>query len=360
MTAAGATSASAMAPFFNTTSTQPFLCPAPFGVFCAGPSMSQNLLIECAMGKASPINCIEHTAAQAPIDDYNARCYESAPSAGDAGCAKGSMIYPISGDPYPLPAGQDDASLPETPTLTASAGVETAFPMPANLTHFPMPTQGPPQPPPAGLASLPKASLPAYVTTITIGTQTQWHTVFSNCGNGTMLFGTGTSTSFASWQTGSIPGELASSDLQPSTTSAAVAPNTVPCDPSTSYGPPPTASASPSEPTSSETSTVSWAVTPTAQSFTQSWVHPTDYATVTVVASAASSFVWSSGEVAAPTTSTSTSTATATTLPTEYPSAISSAGFQSGEDDESGASRGGAPSGWLVVAAVMGVVAWGC
>ncbi|KAF2171977.1 hypothetical protein M409DRAFT_50582 [Zasmidium cellare ATCC 36951] len=365
VTAAGASSASAMVPFFNTTSTQPFHCPSPFGLFCAGPSMSQNLLMQCTMGNPSPINCIEHTAAQAPIDDYNARCYESAPSAGDAGCAKEGTVYPLSGNPFPLPAGSDDASLPETPTLTASAGAETAFPAPANLTAFPMPTPhfpAPPSPPPAGLASLPKASLPGYVTTVTMGTQTRWHTVFSNCGNGTMLFGTATSSTFASWQTGSIPGELASSEFQsqPQASPSAAAPATIPCDPSTSYAPLPIPTPEP-EATTTETSTVSYAIDPTNSTFSPSWIHPTNYATVTVVA-AASSFAWSSGEVATPTTSTSTVTASEA-VPSMYPSATSSAGFQSGagDDEESSAAGRGreAPRSWVAVAVVVAVVVWG-
>lgn len=374
ITAAGASSASAMAPLyvsspsshnyprtdmifsFNTTSTQAFRCPMPFGLFCAGPSMSQNLVMKCELGMPSPINCIEHTAAQLPLDDYNARCFESAPTAGDAGCAKEGTVYPLSGKPFPLPAGSDDSSLPEIPSLTASAGATTMYPSPASLTAHPMPTAFPSLP--ADIGSLPKASLPGYVTTVTMGTTTRWHTVFSNCGNGTMLYGTATASStFASWQTGSIPGELHSSKPQVWTS---VVPNTVPCQLSTSYAPRPSAEPSEPTPTSSETSTVSWAIAPTETTGEPSWVHPTDYATVTKTAPA-SSLAWSSGAVAAPTSAIPSSESTSSSAPSEYPSAMSS-GFDSGEDSSSSAAGRGqqAPSSWLLAAAMAVVLAWAC
>lgn len=318
----------------------------PFGLFCAGPSMSQNLLMKCELGMPSPVNCIQSTAGQPPFDDYNARCYEASPMSGQAACAKDGTAYPLMGKSFPLPAGSDDPALPETPSLTASAGVQTTYPAPANLTR-PPPSMPMPIPTslPVDFSSLPKASMPAYVTTVTIGTKTAFHTIYSNCGNGTMLFGTAPATkeSFAPWQTGSIPGYLPKSQFSsvPSPPPSPV-PNTVPCDEATP---------------SSETSTVSWAVTPTETTADPSWAHPTDYATVTATST---TFIWASGDVSS---ASRNATATSSTRATEYPAA-SSGGFSQGEIEAASSSAASrevrAPSFWFMGAALLVVVVWGC
>lgn len=314
---------------FNSTSIQSFRCPIPFGLFCAGPSMSQNLLMKCEMGMPSPINCIEHTAGQAPIDDYNARCWESLPTSGDGACSKAGTVYPLIGNPFPLPAGSNNASLPDTPSIAPQS--PTSYPVPTNLTEYPLPTATATLP--ADISLLPSASLPAYVTTVTIGTTTRWHTVFSDCGNGTMLYGTapmssGPSSGFAAWQTGSVPGYLSS---QPT-----VVPNTIPCNSSTS----------------SDTSTVSWAVTPTGSTAEISFAHPSVY-----VASTPSPTL-----PAGSTSSSSASGSSPTPSAHGYPSSgVGNHGsFDSGDGSSSAASVAKAPSFFLMAASFFVLVAWVC
>ncbi|KAK4634862.1 hypothetical protein CLAFUW4_01526 [Fulvia fulva] len=74
-----------------------------------------------------------------------------------------------------------------------------SYPAPTNLHPLPPPRPTESAKLPTDLSNLPKASLPPYVTTVTLtnGTSTQFHTVFSDCGSGTMVIGTGTESSYS-------------------------------------------------------------------------------------------------------------------------------------------------------------------
>ncbi|KAF6221243.1 hypothetical protein HO133_002098 [Letharia lupina] len=109
---------------FN-TSTYQFICPStpPNAAYCAGPSLTSNIIIRCTGTSGQAGNCNDNLAGVPPlgVKDF-APCYESSPAAGDAACSYGGTVYPDGvgpGFPVPGPGNNSNTAL----TTTAASNV---------------------------------------------------------------------------------------------------------------------------------------------------------------------------------------------------------------------------------------------
>ncbi|MCJ1301876.1 Muc22p [Hypocenomyce scalaris] len=93
--------ASSQISFSNATNS--FVCPASGGSFCAGNSLTTNIIIRCSGIVGTPGNCDDNLAGVPPVGvkDY-APCYQSSPTTGDAACSYNGTVYPDTGYPYPV------------------------------------------------------------------------------------------------------------------------------------------------------------------------------------------------------------------------------------------------------------------
>ncbi|KAK3081436.1 hypothetical protein LTS18_006672 [Coniosporium uncinatum] len=102
--------ASAQAQLAFDSSTGTYSCPVPEGAYCAGDSLSTNIIIRCTSGTGQPGNCNDNLAGISPIGvKSSAQCYQTSVSAGDAACSFNGLAYPDSGMPYPI-AGASNSS----------------------------------------------------------------------------------------------------------------------------------------------------------------------------------------------------------------------------------------------------------
>jgi hypothetical protein len=93
-------------------------CPAnnPNGNFCAGDSLTTNIIIRCVNGVAGPGNCNDNLDGEPPIGLNPTLCYQSSATAGDAACSKNCIVY-----------GATEFTLPNCqPYYTASSSSSTA------------------------------------------------------------------------------------------------------------------------------------------------------------------------------------------------------------------------------------------
>ncbi|MCJ1233196.1 hypothetical protein MMC14_001151 [Varicellaria rhodocarpa] len=100
--------------------------------FCAGDSLSSNIIIRCTSGIGQPDNCNDNLAGVPPVGVKSfALCYQSSPIAGDGACSFNGIAYPDSGASFPIP-GSSQTIFPTgtaAPTYTASG---SAVPTPSS------------------------------------------------------------------------------------------------------------------------------------------------------------------------------------------------------------------------------------
>lgn len=88
---------------FNQT-TGKFTCAIPNGEYCAGDSLSSNIIIRCSNGVGQPGNCNDNLAGVPPVGvKTSALCYQTSANAGDAACSFNGIAYPDSGSPFSIP-----------------------------------------------------------------------------------------------------------------------------------------------------------------------------------------------------------------------------------------------------------------
>ncbi|PMD15527.1 hypothetical protein NA56DRAFT_330441 [Hyaloscypha hepaticicola] len=100
------------------------ICPAnnPNGTFCAGDSLSTNIIIRCVNGVAGPGNCNDNLDGDPPVGNYPTTCWQTSLTSGDAACAKNCIVYCGSGG-----CDLGDFTLPNcTPFYTASSSSSAA------------------------------------------------------------------------------------------------------------------------------------------------------------------------------------------------------------------------------------------
>ncbi|PBP25514.1 hypothetical protein BUE80_DR003590 [Diplocarpon rosae] len=113
-----------------------FICPAdkPNGAFCAGDSLSTNIIIRCKDGVGQPGNCNDNLAGYFPYGVRSAPCWQSSATSGVAACSKNCVVQGGSGTYNGTLTLPNCTPIPQ-PSSTAST---------ANLTyvqpsHTPMP-----------------------------------------------------------------------------------------------------------------------------------------------------------------------------------------------------------------------------
>jgi hypothetical protein len=79
---------------YNSTTGQ-FICPAnnPNGNFCAGDSLTTNIIIRCNNGIGGPGNCDDNLDGEPPVGLNYAPCWQTSNSSGDAACSKNCIVY---------------------------------------------------------------------------------------------------------------------------------------------------------------------------------------------------------------------------------------------------------------------------
>ncbi|PMD44877.1 hypothetical protein L207DRAFT_524322 [Hyaloscypha variabilis F] len=100
------------------------ICPAnnPNGTFCAGNSLSTNIIIRCLNGVGGPGNCNDNLDGAPPIGDNPTLCWQTSLTSGDAACSKNCIVYCGSGG-----CTEGDFTLPNcTPYYTASSSSSTS------------------------------------------------------------------------------------------------------------------------------------------------------------------------------------------------------------------------------------------
>jgi hypothetical protein len=66
-----------------------YICPTSGGDFCAGPSLSTNIIIRCGSdGLGQPGNCDDNLAGDPPVGVGNSICWQTSLTSGDAACSK--------------------------------------------------------------------------------------------------------------------------------------------------------------------------------------------------------------------------------------------------------------------------------
>ncbi|MCJ1370665.1 hypothetical protein MMC20_001878 [Loxospora ochrophaea] len=112
---------------------------------CASDSLTSNIIIRCSNGTGYAGNCNDELAGLPPIGvKLSALCvssllshssslslipnlgYESGNMTGDAACSFNSMVYPDSGDPYPVPGSSSAAMNSSSNDTSTAAGTTTS------------------------------------------------------------------------------------------------------------------------------------------------------------------------------------------------------------------------------------------
>ncbi|KAN0114616.1 hypothetical protein V8E51_004160 [Hyaloscypha variabilis] len=122
-----------------------YICPASGGDFCAGPSLSTNIIIRCGSdGLGQPGNCDDNLAGDPPVGVGNSICWQTSLTSGDAACSKNCIVYCDSGDcpedftlPDCTPSGVSSSASPPSTTIRsspASPSTTTQASLPASST----------------------------------------------------------------------------------------------------------------------------------------------------------------------------------------------------------------------------------
>ncbi|KAF7507491.1 hypothetical protein GJ744_010422 [Endocarpon pusillum] len=138
-----------------------FVCAEPDANYCAGNSLSTNIIIRCTGTEGQPGNCNDNLAGIPPVGvKSSATCYQSSPSAGDAACSFNGIVYPEDGsEPFPVPSGGDDhSSAAETSSYGGSVTTVISQYTTGTVTNtytvtVPCPTTTPSPEPPATTVS---------------------------------------------------------------------------------------------------------------------------------------------------------------------------------------------------------------
>jgi len=110
------------------------ICPAsnPNGTFCAGNSLSTNIIIRCVNGVAQPGNCNDNLDGEPPVGLSSTTCWQTSLTSGDAACSKNCIVYCGSG------GCAKDFTLPNcTPSFTASTSTASSTSYPTSPTSYP-------------------------------------------------------------------------------------------------------------------------------------------------------------------------------------------------------------------------------
>lgn len=103
---------------FNST-TGEFTCAIPNGVYCAGSSLTSNIIIRCSNGVGQPGNCNDNLAGVPPVGvKTSALCYQTSDTAGDGACSYNGVAYPDNGNPFTIGASSSTSTSCSTSTST--------------------------------------------------------------------------------------------------------------------------------------------------------------------------------------------------------------------------------------------------
>ncbi|KAK6528590.1 hypothetical protein TWF281_009829 [Arthrobotrys megalospora] len=108
--------------FDDSTGTFKCLGDAVDKSFCAGASLSSNIIIRCNGEKGQPGNCNDNLAGVPPIGvKSSALCWQSSNTTGDAGCSFQGIVHAEDGTTFPIPgySSSSSSSAPE-PTYGAT------------------------------------------------------------------------------------------------------------------------------------------------------------------------------------------------------------------------------------------------
>ncbi|OCL11237.1 hypothetical protein AOQ84DRAFT_386971 [Glonium stellatum] len=114
-------------------------CAIPNGEYCAGESLSTNIIVRCTNGIGQPGNCNDNLAGIPPVGVKPfAPCYQTSDVAGDAACSWNGIAYPDNGSPYPIPGANITSSLiPTTSVVVPTGGYNTgSVPTPTTATTY--------------------------------------------------------------------------------------------------------------------------------------------------------------------------------------------------------------------------------
>ncbi|ERF75497.1 hypothetical protein EPUS_08311 [Endocarpon pusillum Z07020] len=171
----GVTYTSAQVEYINGS----FVCAVSDANYCAGDSLSTNIIIRCTGTEGQPGNCNDNLAGIPPVGvKSSATCYQSSPSAGDAACSFDGNVYPEDdgSGPFPVPSrGDDHSSAADTSsyggsmttvishytTGTVTNTYTVTVPCPTTTTAAPSPPTGSPTPNPSATTCSSPDSRPA-------------------------------------------------------------------------------------------------------------------------------------------------------------------------------------------------------
>lgn len=113
--------ATAQVTYNSTTGT--FSCAIPNGNYCAGDSLSTNIIIRCNNGVGGPGNCNDNLSGEPPMGVFGSLCYQSSTTAGDANCEKNCVVY--AQPSFTLPASVCQPSFTASTSSAASTSTST-------------------------------------------------------------------------------------------------------------------------------------------------------------------------------------------------------------------------------------------
>jgi hypothetical protein len=114
-------------------------CATPNGVYCAGDSLKQTIIVHCKDSVGVASCCTAELSSLPPLGLKSAaRCFQTSTVSADAACSINGTVYPQSGSPFALPA-------PVKVTTPVPAVVSFGDVLPkncscANSTHPTLPT----------------------------------------------------------------------------------------------------------------------------------------------------------------------------------------------------------------------------
>ncbi|KAF2091521.1 hypothetical protein K490DRAFT_52723 [Saccharata proteae CBS 121410] len=112
--------------------TGKFTCALPNAAYCAGDSLSSNIIIRCSSdSEGQPGNCNDNLAGLTPVGvkEY-APCYQSSNTTGDAVCSFNNVGYPDDGAAFPICGGKAAGTI----TASSSSVASTPAPSASNVT----------------------------------------------------------------------------------------------------------------------------------------------------------------------------------------------------------------------------------
>lgn len=99
--------------------------------FCAGNSLSTNIIIRCDGEKGQPGNCNDNLAGVPPIGvKVGALCWQTSETAGDAGCSFEGIVHADDGSTFPVPGYATTTSSTSAPEPTYGDSSSSSAPEP--------------------------------------------------------------------------------------------------------------------------------------------------------------------------------------------------------------------------------------